>query len=163
MSPAYLPRVVIISENKDTAIHFPPLPGGISVEGGGTGGTTPAAIGWLRACSTIIYWGDMDADGLAILNGYRDAGLDVRSILMDVATYDAYAAFGTNLDVKGNPIKVAERRKLNRLTEPERDLYDRLTDPSWDGYRRVEQERVPLAVALPAVRTLAQARSTLLD
>ena len=36
-SPAYQPRVVVISENKDTAIHFPALAGGISVEGVGRG------------------------------------------------------------------------------------------------------------------------------
>jgi hypothetical protein len=133
-----VPHVVITTENKDTAIGFPTLPGGIAVEGAGSGGSTPAAIEWLRACPTIAYWGDMDAAGLNILNGYRDAGLDVRSILMDVPTYDAYASFGTNLDAKGNTIKVAARRDLDRLTDSERELYDRLTDPAWDGYRRVE-------------------------
>ncbi len=74
--------------------------GGISVEGAGTGGSTAAAIGWLRSCPMIIYWGDMDVDGLAILNGYRGAGLTARSILMDIATYDTYAEFGTNTDPK---------------------------------------------------------------
>lgn len=159
MSPAYMPRVLIITENKDTAIGFPPLPGAIAVEGAGTGGSTPAAIEWLRVCPTIVYWGDMDTAGLSILNGYRDAGLDVRSILMDVPTYDAYAIFGTNLDAKGNPIKVAARRNLDRLTNSERELYDRLTDPAWDGYRRVEQERIPLEVALAAVLQSTDRRS----
>jgi hypothetical protein len=32
----------------------------------------------------------MDADGLTILNQYREAGLDVASILMDIPTYDTY-------------------------------------------------------------------------
>ena len=39
--------VVLISENKDTAIHFPPIPGGIAVEGDGFGGKTAAAFPWL--------------------------------------------------------------------------------------------------------------------
>lgn len=77
---------------------------------------------------------------------------------MDVPTYDAYALFGTNLDVKGNPIKVA-RRNLDRLTDVERELYDRLTDPAWDGDRRVEQERIPLAVALAAVLAVVNSGS----
>ncbi len=155
MAPAYEPRVVIISENKDTAVGFPPVAGGISVEGAGTGGSTPAAIGWLRDCPDVVYWGDMDADGLAILNQYREAGLAVRSILMNVTTYDAYAEFGTDLDVKGDPIKVATRRALDRLTDAERELYERLIDPSWAGCRRIEQERIPLPVALIEVlRTL---------
>lgn len=156
MAPAYTPRVVIISENKDTAIGFPPLTGGISVEGAGAGGGTPAAIGWLRNCPTIIYWGDIDADGLTILNQYREAGLAARSILMDIATYDAYAQFGTDLDTKSNPIKISARRELATLTAAERELYERLTDPAWPGYRRVEQERIPLSTALAAVHTAMQ-------
>lgn len=151
MVPAYAPRIVIISENKDTAVGFPAVVGGISVEGAGAGGSTAAAIGWLRDCPDVVYWGDMDADGLAILNQYREAGLGVRSILMDVPAYDAYAEFGTNLDVKGNPIKAAARRPLAHLTDAERELYDRLTDPGWAGYRRIEQERIPLSVALTEV------------
>jgi hypothetical protein len=151
MTPAYTPLVVIITENKDTAIGFPQVPGGIAVEGAGAGGGTAAAIDWLRRCPNVIYWGDMDADGLAILNQHREAGLAVASILMDIPTYDTYAAFGTNHDVKGNPITVSARRKLDKLTDSERELYDRLTDPAWRGYRRVEQERIPLDVALDAV------------
>jgi hypothetical protein len=151
MIPAYNPRIVIITENKDTAIGFPPLLGGISVEGAGTGGSTPAAVDWLRTCPTVIYWGDMDADGLTILNQYREAGLAARSILMDIPTYDTYAQFGTNVDVKGKPIKASNRRPLAKLTDTERELYSRLTDPAWSGYRRIEQERVPLAVAAEAV------------
>lgn len=151
MTPAYEPRVVIISENKDTAVGFPPVPGGISVEGAGTGGSTSAAIGWLHDCPNVVYWGDMDADGLTILNQYREVGLSVRSILMDVATYDRYAEFGANHDARGNPIKASARRKLNALTAHELELYDRLTDPAWHGYRRVEQERIPLPVALTEV------------
>lgn len=40
MRPAYNPQLVIITENKDTAVGFPPAHGGISVEGSGTGGRT---------------------------------------------------------------------------------------------------------------------------
>jgi len=156
MRPAYHPRAVIITENKDTAVGFPPVAGGISVEGSGTGGSTPAAIGWLRDCPTIIYWGDMDGDGLNILHQYRTAGLAVRSILMDVPTYDVYAEFGTDYDVKGTLIKVSTRRNLLELTAGERELYDRLTDPTWTGYRRIEQERIPLAVARAAVQAVLE-------
>ena len=33
--PEYAPRIVVILENKDTAVYFPPIPGGIAVEGEG--------------------------------------------------------------------------------------------------------------------------------
>jgi hypothetical protein len=95
MMPAYLPSVVVISENKDTALHFPALNAGISVEGMGRGGATAASVPWLRECPNLFYWGDMDASGLEILDGFRAAGLSVTSALMDLATYERYEQFGT--------------------------------------------------------------------
>jgi hypothetical protein len=67
----------------------------------------------------------MDADGLTILNQYREARPDAASILMDIPTYDTYSEFGTNFDVRGNPIKVSARRDLAKLTNDERALYER--------------------------------------
>ncbi|WP_411720259.1 DUF3322 domain-containing protein, partial [Mycetocola sp.] len=86
-APAYRPEVVVISENKDTAIHFPPLAGGISVEGVGKGGKTLASFPWIRDAPVVVYWGDIDRDGYEILDGYRgDFDRDVDSILMDPET-----------------------------------------------------------------------------
>lgn len=156
MTSAYHPAVIVISENKDTAIHFPPLAGGIAIEGAGFGGGTAAAVDWVRTCTTLLYWGDLDAAGLEILNGYREAGLAVTSILMDLKTFDRFQQFGTATDARGNPLTCPPRRDLLYLTGPEHALYARLTDPSWGGYRRIEQERIPLEVASSAViETLA--------
>ncbi|MGW6443253.1 hypothetical protein [Lentzea sp. NPDC055074] len=66
---------MIISEYKDTAIHFPPLPGGI------------------------------DAHGYEILNGWRGDGVPAQSILVDPATHDAFEPCGTNCDRNGQPLK----------------------------------------------------------
>ena len=158
-TPAYTPTVVLISENKDTAIHFPPTAGGVSVEGAGYGGTTAAAINWLTNTQRLYYWGDIDAHGYEILNGYRQDGLPVVSILMDPDTYDAYARYGTNHDQNNQPLTVRARRSLPRLTEDERVIYERLTDPAFTGYRRIEQERIPLAVAHAALQQVALERA----
>lgn len=109
MLPAYQPQVVVISENKDTAIHFPELDAGISVEGVGRGGTTIAALPWLAAAEHIFYWGDMDADGLEILNEFRAAGVPAASLFMDIAAYTAWERYGTNLDPRGRPLQAVER------------------------------------------------------
>jgi hypothetical protein len=150
--PAYQPRVVIICENKDSAVNFRTVPGGIAVEGDGTGGGTIAAIDWIRQASTLIYWGDMDAAGLEILSGFRSCRLEVTSILMDLATYETYRDFGTNLQPNGTPIKALGPKPDRLLTAAERDLYERVADPSYTGVRRVEQERIPLDVARAAVQ-----------
>lgn len=155
--PAYLPEVVIISENKDTAIHFPPLPGGISVEGVGRGGKTPAAFPWIRDASVVVYWGDIDRDGYEILDGYRvDFGRDIDSILMDTATYEVYEAFGTDYDQYGRALLSGDPKPVEKLRADERAAYLQVLDEQHTGHRRVEQERIPLDRALKAVTLIRE-------
>ena len=149
----YRPQVVIISENKDTAIHCPPLPGGVSVEGVGRGGATVAAFDWITAAARVVYWGDMDADGLEILDGFRAAGVPAVSILMDPDAYGAWERFGTNVDQYGKPLGPRPAWPVPHLTDPERTLYGQLIAPDWRRHRRVKQERIPLDVALARVHS----------
>lgn len=155
-APAYTPDVVVISENKDTAIHFPPLRRAISVEGVGRGGATPASFEWLRNARVVAYWGDIDADGYEILDGYRaDFDRDIDSILMDPATYAAFERFGTDLDKNGRELGPRIPRPVDRLRADERAVYQSLVDTAHHDHRRVEQERIPLATALAALTRLA--------
>lgn len=158
-APAYQPEVVLISENKDTAIHFPELGGAISVEGVGRGGKTPAAFNWLRQAPVVVYWGDIDKDGYEILDGYRaDFDRDIDSMLMDTEAYETYAEFGTNHDSRGRMLEAGEPRAVERLREGERAVYLRLLDPTHAGHRRIEQERIPLELARESVERVAQLR-----
>ena len=143
---------MVISENKDTAIHFPPLTLGISVEGVGRGGKTPASFPWIRNAPLVVYWGDIDRDGYEILNGYRvDFDRDIDSILMDPATYAAYEQFGTDLDQHGKPIAAGDPKPVDRLRADELAMYERLIDAQHMGHRRIEQERIPMSQALKSV------------
>lgn len=153
--PAYAPRVVLISENKDTAIHFPPISAGISVEGVGRGGKTVAAFDWIRQAQHVVYWGDIDRDGFEILDGYRvDLDRDIDSMLMDEATYERYAPFGTNLDQRGRSIAAGPARATPRLRPDELAVYLRLIDAGHQGHRRIEQERIPLSRAVEALHAI---------
>lgn len=154
-TPAYQPRVVLISENKDTAINFPALDHAIAIEGGGRGGKTAAAFSWIRDAPTVIYWGDIDKDGFEILNGYRDDfDRNIPAILMDADTYGTYEPFGTHLDRHGNRIGPSNPRDTPRLNGDERSLYEALLDPRHTGHRRIEQERIPLSVAVQELQAL---------
>jgi hypothetical protein len=156
--PAYLPEVVVISENKDTAIHFPALDRAISVEGVGRGGSTVASFPWIRDAPVVVYWGDIDKDGYEILNGYRvDFDRDLDSILMDPTTYESYEPYGTNLDMNGKPLLPGAPRVVDRLSQDERAVYYMLVNSQHAGHRRVEQERIPLVRAMDAVRLLVWA------
>lgn len=156
-TPAYAPRVVIISENKDTAVNFPNLLGAISIEGEGSGGSTFASFEWITQAPVVIYWGDMDADGLEILNGFRAAGVPARSMLMTAEVFERWERFGTNVDKRGRPLTARPARQVPHLSGEERALYYELLDSSWTRVRRVEQERIPLAVARAAALALVDA------
>ena len=155
----YTPQVVIISENKDTAVAFPAVTGGVCVEGGGFGGATAAALPWLVEAPLLVYWGDIDAAGYEILDGFRGDGVPAISMLMDRVTFERYEQYGTSLDRRGNLLGPGTRRDLPHLDAAEHAMYHALTDPAWKTHRRIEQERIPLADALAALRLL-QPRNT---
>jgi len=154
-APAYQPEVVVISENKDTAIHFPELAGGLIVEGVGRGGRTVASFPWIREAPLVVYWGDMDRDGYEILNGYRiDFDRDLDSILMNVAAYEEFEPYGTNHDQNGRDLVAGAPRVVDHLRADELEVYLRLLHPEHSGHRRIEQERIPLTRALSEVERL---------
>lgn len=151
--PAYRPDVVVICENRDSALWFLPVEGGIAVMGDGMAGTaTIANIPWVRATRQVFYWGDMDVQGFEILAKYRERGLSATSILMNADAYDAYAAYGTSVDKKGRALPPRpDASALATLTPEENALYLCLCAQDCDGPRRIEQERIPLEVAREAV------------
>jgi hypothetical protein len=148
----YPPQTVIVSENKDTAVAFPAVVGGVCVEGSGFGGAAAAALPWLAKAPLLVYWGDIDAAGFEILDGFRADGVPAVSMLMDLATFNRYERFGTSLDRRGAPLGPGTRRDLPHLTAAERAIYHALTDPAWKTHRRLEQERIPLHDAVAALQ-----------
>ncbi|MEE0028215.1 MAG: DUF2220 family protein, partial [Atopobiaceae bacterium] len=146
----YRPRLVVICENRDTALWFPAVEGGIAVQGDGMAGTaTLMGVDWIAGAERVLYWGDIDVHGFQILAAYRERGLAVRSILMDTATYQAFERFGTMVDKHGRPLQPKpDAQPLPGLTADENALYLRLCSPDHMGPRRIEQERIPLDLAL---------------
>jgi len=151
--PAYTPELVIICENKDTAIHFPALHRAISVEGAGSGAAAFATFPWISAAPRVIYWGDMDADGLRILAQFRER-FPVKSIFMDVPAYRRWQRFGTDTDKRGNPFTITSASTPQGLEPHEQELWCLLTGREAPGFRRIEQERIPLEEASAILRSL---------
>lgn len=145
--PGYQPQVVLITENKDTALFFPEIDDGIVIEGNGNAVIRLAKIPWIVTCPHIFYWGDLDAHGLVILDRLRSTGIDAESILMDQTTLHRYASYASPTFADGSPLPVGIPAATPFLSGAERSLLERLTDPAWEGPRRVEQERIPLDAA----------------
>lgn len=158
---AYLPSTVLVVENRDCRLWFPPSDGTIVVEGGGTAANSLlAAVPWIRQAAMVVYWGDVDADGFAILDRFRAAmgepGVDgspaheVVSILMDAVTLDRYAVLGVDHDERGRVIPSASA-PLPRLTGDERQAYEAIATGGRVRVRRIEQERIPVDDAATAL------------
>lgn len=142
----YKPALVLVVENRDSRLYFPPLPRAVVIEGSGKEAIARVAqLPWLAGVPTY-YWGDIDADGYSIVDGIRSRGVNVTTICMDRATFDRYAALG-GADPSTSNTREATRN-LTALTEEERSVYDLITDPQWQGPRRIEQERIPFAEAI---------------
>jgi hypothetical protein len=127
---------VFITENEINGLAFPDLPGAIVIFGLGYGLDRLARISWLES-KQIIYWGDIDTHGFAILNRLRHHLPHARSMLMDRATLEQHR------ELWGQEPK--QRRfigQLDRLRPEEQALYEDLRDDLLGERVRLEQERI---------------------
>lgn len=74
-------------------------------------------IDWIIAAERVICWGDIDADGFAILDNLRAAlaehGVQVDSMLMDESARALYAHPGVTRDKCGAPLMPSTQRLPN--------------------------------------------------
>jgi len=140
--PGLSGRAVLIVENKMPFLTLPPLPDAVAIWGKGFQVSLLRAIPWL-ADSAIWYWGDLDAQGFAILSQFRSYWPHTHSFLMDEAILDKYADFV----VDGTPV---EEAALTNLAEQEAALYRRLVTHN----QRLEQERISQADVVDAAERL---------
>lgn len=155
---AYRPRIVLVVENRDCRLWFPPTPDTIVVEGGGTAvATSLVNVEWIHAADHLIYWGDIDSDGFAILDRFREElarkDVSVKSMLMTDRARSKYAHLGVNRDKHGE-VLTGSRRRLPHLTEEEEECYAGVATAGDVQFRRIEQERIPLADAQAALKEL---------
>ena len=133
-------RHIIIVENKMTFLTLPPVINGIAIWGKGFQVSLLREISWLSTCA-IWYWGDLDAQGFAILSQLRGYYPQTRSFLMDEATLARYQEYV----VKGTPVAMMA---LAHLDEAETAVYQQLVAHNW----RLEQERIRQEDVVAAVR-----------
>jgi hypothetical protein len=125
---------VFVTENETNFLAFPPLPRALVVFGGGYGWDALSRASWLHRCA-LLYWGDIDTHGFAILDRLREPLPHAVSILMDRATLLAHEVhWGEEHD----PV----RHDLSRLTADEHALYEDLRCDRLRPRLRLEQERV---------------------
>jgi hypothetical protein len=105
-------------------------------------------LGWL-ADLDVVYWGDIDTHGFAILNRLRQYLPYARSMLMD---RDTLLGHRDHWATEPSPTSVA----LDRLAPAESALYADLTSNTFGRSVRLEQERVSFSAVEKAVGTVDQ-------
>ncbi|WP_104088727.1 MULTISPECIES: Wadjet anti-phage system protein JetD domain-containing protein [unclassified Cryobacterium] len=130
------PTVVIICENLQNGHAFTDRPGTVVLAGKGFDVPAYARIPWLQEAQ-ILYWGDIDTHGFAILNRLR-AYLPATSILMDEGTL-----LRNRVSWVAEDVPTAAR--LENLTDTEQLVYQSLVAGKHGRHVRFEQERVPWA------------------
>lgn len=134
------PEVVYVFENLESVLAMPLIPGAVVVHGSGYAVDRLARIPWIRDLG-VIYWGDLDSHGFGILNRLRAQHLPVRTVLMDVATLEAFK------DLWGHEPKPAVGTMQHLLPE-ELAVVEQLKAR---GNLRLEQERIDWTTAVAAL------------
>lgn len=134
---------VFVVENEISYLAFPTVPHAIVVFGEGFGLTTLEAIPWLHE-KEIVYWGDIDTHGFAILSRLRSRFPAVTSLLMDRETLLAHRD-----QLVSEPTPTAEPQP--QLTEAEQSLYRDLIEDRFGYAVRLEQERVRFSLVQRAL------------
>ena len=125
---------VYVLENEVTYLALPPVEDAIAILGGGYAVARIEALDCL-ADRTLIYWGDIDTHGFAILNNLRRRFPHARSMLMDRATLLAHEEHWVQ---ERSQVTTA----LPHLQPAEADLYQDLVENALGPAIRLEQERV---------------------
>jgi hypothetical protein len=139
-----------VVENEITYLAFPLAPGAIVVLGGGYAVPVLESLAWLPALD-VVYWGDIDTHGLAILNRLRHHVPQARSILMDRPTLLAHRDQWVR-----EPIPTSA--SLNQLNPEEQSLYRALMTAEFGPAVRLEQERISFAAIQRALAELLPSR-----
>lgn len=153
------PRFVLIIENLKFGKGFTAeLPDAAVLYGLGYAAATVAQLTWVREAEQVLYWGDIDRAGLAILALLRRSGVNATAVQMDLETFDRYREL--RHETKGSQL-LDDTTIPDGLSPDEGQLYQHLNDHHHSSGRdlQLEQEHIPLPAALAAIRALITAHS----
>ena len=141
---------VIVTENEVNGLALLPRPRTLVVFGHGYALEKLADVPWF-AGKRLLYWGDIDTHGFAMLDRFRAHFPKAESLLMDRATFLAH-----------RPMWVSEHEpsteSLVRLTDVEQSLYRELVRATHGERLRLEQERIAFRWVRDGLESLVRRR-----
>jgi hypothetical protein len=139
------PAAVIIVENLETGLALPDIPGVVALMKLGLAVGVLDVVPWLQGIP-VVYWGDIDTHGYAILAHARRALPSLTSILMDKETLFNYRKLWVEEPMQNVSVE------LSLLKDHERMVCEGLRRQDWGRNIRLEQERIPWSCALETVK-----------
>lgn len=151
-------RHVFIVENEINFLAFPPVADSLVIFGAGYGFDILKSAEWLFICD-VIYWGDIDTHGFAILNSLRKYLPHARSLMMDEQTVlEMRLHWGSEREPHASEF-------LPELSQTEMDVYLGLKTGRWAEQLRIEQEQIGWTYACTQIRAAIEGSGsgTILD
>src|SRR5699024_2065231 len=131
------PRLVFVFENLETVLAMPVWPSAVAVHGSGYAVDAVAQLAWIGG-ARVIYWGDLDSHGFAILNRLRTHLPDVEPVVMHEPALRAHERLC-------EPQPKPSSGPVRELSGPEARARERIRA---EGDVRLEQARIPWDTAL---------------
>jgi hypothetical protein len=135
------PRTVLIVENLATGQALPDMTGTVAVMRLGAAVKLVGELPWLKQAD-CLYWGDLDTFGFEILHRARRVVPHLRSVLMDSTTLLDHRSLWVHERTQATDLE------LPLLTIDEREVFEGLRGNRWGENLRLEQERIPWALAM---------------
>lgn len=140
-------QAVVIVENLVTYLSWPVPSEGVVVWGSGYAAGALLRVPFVRDAPQVVYSGDLDTHGFAILSLLRGGVPQVESVLMDRETLLAH-------EDRWGQESAPTRARLEYLTAPESSLYRDLVEDVYAPSLRLEQERLAWPWVTAAVEAL---------
>lgn len=142
---------VIIVENHVPFLTLPDLPKTLAIMGNGFAVHRLSKVSWLSE-KKLLYWGDIDLSGFAILAKFRKNHPTAASVMMDQTTLDRFS----DLQQYHKADQTIQNSQLQHLSEEEAALVDTL---KLNGGLRLEQEHIDYSYVSETLKMLAAQKS----
>lgn len=142
------PQHILIVENLETGLALPDMDGSVAFMRLGNAVSLLAEFPWVYG-PKMVYWGDIDTHGYAILNRARTHFPNLVSVMMDKETFLEYRELWVEETAQ------APEAELPLLTEEEMVVFRGLKDGLWGSRLRLEQERISWEKAINKIRKVS--------
>ena len=138
---------IFITENKINGLSFPNIKNSMVIFGLGYGVESLKNVKWLES-KELLYWGDIDTHGFAILSQIRGYFPHIKSMLMSDEVIEKFKFLAVSETLSKRFLG-----ELDNLTQEEYEVFENLKENVYGEGFRIEQERIKFGFVVAPLRT----------